>query len=236
MTSPQPTLPYYFSVSDDAAFQHLLEEHILGSRNMLAGIKPSAINLTANCWATFDLQYFTFNGSTTDEISRLSYIDTGLRPALPYANTSAGLVDIYEYWSAIVLLNSTEGVVNAAIGKCNKTDGFFIPTLDFNANCSATADFWWHNVFNTTTPRQSTPDPSWLPLFRSSLMEPYQNMSDLTITAIYGKARVDNLTLSNVLPIPMQSALVTAAASCAFPACKNLGYSGDSDIAGTGVS
>ncbi|RFU27737.1 hypothetical protein B7463_g8592, partial [Scytalidium lignicola] len=60
-------------------------------------------------------------------------------------------------------------------------------------------------------------------------------MSDLTITAIYEKVRVGNLSLPNVLPKALQNALVTAAASCALPACMNLGYSGDADIAGTGA-
>ena len=84
-------------------------------------------------------------------------------------------------------------------------------------------------------PRQSTPDQSWLPFFKSSLVEPYRNLSDQTIAAIYEKARVDNLISSNVLPDALQTALVNAAVSCALPSCLNLGYSGDADIAGTGV-
>lgn len=230
MTTP----PYQFDDSDDATFQDLLDEHVLGSRNRLAGVKPSTVNFTVDCWATLDLQHFAFHAPGTDEVSRLSYIENGLQPALPDTNVS--LVDINEYWSAITSLNSTEDVVNAAIGQCNKTDGFSVPALDFNSNCSAAADFWWHNVFNTTTPRQFTADPSWLPLFRSSLAEPYRNMSDLVVSSIYEKAREDNLTLPNVLPPPLQSALVIAAASCAPSACASLNYGGNADIAGTGVS
>ena len=235
MISIRQSPPSAFNTSDDSAFASLVDEHVIASKNGLITVQPSTLNLTADCWATLDLQVVTYNETTLEETQRLQYYANALRPALPSNITSASLLDFGQYWDAILELPTTPTVLDGARQRCNATGRFTLPSLDFRTNCSATGQFWWKEVFLTSTLRSRSND-TWLPLFESSLIAPYNAMSNSTVSAIVTTAQATNISLSNVLPAQLQNEFNGAAAACAPSACKALSYYGNSDLAGLGVS
>lgn len=235
----QPRVGTGFNVSDDEFFAGLLSHHVLGTGNSLINVKPSSLNLTGNCWSTLDLQIITYNGTQLDETLRLQYLTNALKPVFPGNGPTASVLDIGDYWSAIAQIPSTPAVLKDVEAECYSSGGFFVPSLDFQADCSTTGLFWWLEIFTHPALRLQGSDVEgvWASLFQGSLPKPFSNMTASTIAAIAGLVQNStDITPPNVSSAQLQSQFDAAAVVCSQPACEALDYDGSADVAGLGVS
>ena len=103
--------------------------------------------------------------------------------------------------------------------------------IDFTRDCSVTGRFWQHNVFSENW----TDADLTVLLFRSSLPPPFTTMSNRTLELLVIDA-IKNECYSGeeCFRPPFQSMFSNAVKSCASDACRELGFRGNADIAGTG--
>ena len=215
-----------FKEIDDSRYADLVPEN---ATNPLFNLKPSALNLTTNCWATGDMLWLSKNPGGIEEPSRLQTLSNDLRTSLPphYGNTSTAFVN--EYLETLQKLPNFVQVLGDTFIQCNATDKLHAPVseIDFTKNCFDTGNYWWH--LWALKPRND----SLRLLLRVSMPEPYATMSNMTLRAIAQDAR--SSTSRRNLRQPIRSMLDDAARTCAPEACLKLDFEGNADIAGIGV-
>ena len=225
----------YFNTTDDDAYTKLVNNHTIAATNPLLKVKPSSLNMSANCWAVYDLNEFVFNRTESEEISRLQMLSNDFRTALPAQYAGTSLIEIYDYLQTIQKLDNFNTVLNRTWIHCYPTIkmGPPIAEVDFKLNCSATGEYWWRTVQTKLAPKLEVV----VPLFKNALPAPYTTMSLKTLTSMSSHAlNFSNSLDGRYLNRPLQSMLDDAAKSCAADACEALNFEGNPDIAGTGVS
>ena len=229
-------MAFHFNASDDLVFQGLIGKSSLSQSNPLVEIKPSSLDLTANCWATSDIVQIESDLGEDDEFLNFRTLSNDFGEALPSGSSNSSFFSKYEYLLALEQLPTFTLVLNRTLEYCTSSGLLQAPTeqTNFTRNCSATGNFWWHFVYSDDSKEPIT--ESVASLFQVSLPLPFNTMSNSTLR----KIALDALNTAqqrhgDVLRPPFQQMLEEAAKSCASKACLMLEYGGNPDIAGIGV-
>lgn len=224
-----------FNNSDDEYFANLVASGTIAGKNPLIQFKPSSLNLTSNCWATGDILHIMADVTDGDEDSQLQALSNDLRSSLPDELAKASTLSIFEYLMTLRQLPSFLPVLSNTFQNCNQTGSLHAPESDvnFTQDCSMTGQFWQRNVVGENW----TDVNLRVSLFRSSLPAPFSTMSNRTLEFL-GFDTITNGCSSGkeCFRPPFQSMFDQAAEECASDACGMLDYSGNADIAGSGVS
>lgn len=224
-----------FGDSDDKYFADLVANGTIAGQNPLVRLKPSSLNLTSNCWATGDILHIMADITDGNEFSHLQALSNDLRSSLPDEHANASPLSIFEYLMTLRQLPSFLPVLSTAFQNCNQTGLLHAPVseLDFARDCSVTGRFWQRNVHSKIW----TDVDLRVSLFRSSLPLPFTTMSNQTLELLSLDTIKDKCYSGNqCFRPPFQSMFSNAAKICAPDACRKLGFGGNADIAGIGVS
>lgn len=232
---PLRAMALHFNDTDDKYFAHLVANGTIAGKNPLIRLNPSVLNLTSNCWATGDILHIMADMTHGDADSHLQALSNDLRLSLPEELAKASPLSIFEYLMTLHQLPSFLPVLSTTFRNCNQTGLLHAPESDvnFTRDCSVTGRFWQRNVYGENW----TDGDLRVSLFRSSLPPPFTTMSNQTLELL-GLDTIKNRCYSGneCFRPPFQSMFSNAAKYCAPDACRKLNFSGNADIAGTGVS
>jgi hypothetical protein len=191
------------------------------------------LDLENNCTATLGLYQSSDSVSIDGPTDSLDDIAKFFRTALPMQLQNASALEICDYWSVIQMTDFQYAAQSAwydcssaAPVSFNITASNFT-VFNFTQDCQATVSYWDQYL----DPSSFWYGYSWsndlANLLQASLPSQYTNIS---YWALYDFA-------SNVVNNGNLSALITEAANICQPEyCRMLGFTGNADIAGIGVS
>jgi hypothetical protein len=227
----------------DDQYISLVSQYYLSPFNSLILCLPSTLDLQRNCTATLGLYQVTSKqGSIGNDtffydieapIDSLDGIAQNFRPALPLTFQSSPALDICDYWHVLQMIPYFQETALFARDNCSfalsmtHTPVLNMSSFNFTQDCQATISYWDTYL----DPSAFWYGDSWtrdlLDLLQTSLTSQF---ADTTYSTLYYFA-IDAGTRKNL------SAPITQAANICQPEyCRTLGFAGNADIAGIGVS
>lgn len=105
-----------FNATFDAGFADLVDQQNLVSKaNPMIRLQPSSLNLSQNCWVTYDLMSISRTPNIQDEPTVVLVVSNDLQAISPQSfSVNASDMDYMAYWSSLQQLAATTQILDTA--------------------------------------------------------------------------------------------------------------------------